>query len=166
MSSEAIKCGAGTLVALAVAQQVGLVLAEHSLKCIWPGTGALAVLLFCMPGAPASQPKTILLAHLLVGIVGVVCLEAYPEPLVPILPPTSGAVVIAIVLMKYFGAIHPPAAAYAFLFVMQKLPRNAILTGPGMLSALVLIGVQQAFYLPVCKALEAKALEASKAKKA
>ena len=38
--------------------------------CLCPPLGAVAVLLFCLPSAPASQPKVVLGAHLIAGIVG------------------------------------------------------------------------------------------------
>lgn len=153
---DALKPGLGALLAFAVVQQVGVVLADHGLKCVCPPTGALAVLLFLMPGAPASQPTCVVLAHVLAAAAASLCVDYYPAALAELVPPTSGAVVLAIVAMKAFGAVHPPAAAYAFLFAMQKMPPVMIVKGPGLLGALVLLAVQQGAYLPALKALEAK----------
>ncbi|KAH8094086.1 oxidoreductase family [Aureococcus anophagefferens] len=72
------------------------------------------------------------------------------------LKPGLGALLAFAVVQQAFGAVHPPAAAYAFLFAMQKMPPVMIVKGPGLLGALVLLAVQQGAYLPALKALEAK----------
>jgi CBS-domain-containing membrane protein len=58
------------------------ILKDQDLTCLCPPLGAVAVLLFCMPNAPASQPKAVIGGHLVAGVVAYGVLQtgvAYPE---------------------------------------------------------------------------------------
>ena len=52
------------------------VLKEMGLGCLCPPLGAVAVLLFCLPGAPASQPKAVIGAHVIAGVIGYAVLQS------------------------------------------------------------------------------------------
>lgn len=106
--------------------------------CLCPPLGAVAVLLFCMPGAPASQPKAVIGAHIIAGVIGYAVVESglpYGEAV---------AVSLTIVAMSASKMVHPPAGAYAFLFVNKGMGLKGILA-PGLLGASVLVATQIAF---------------------
>ena len=107
--------------------------------CLCPPLGAVAVLLFCLPGAPASQPKAVIGAHIIAGIVGYAVVESglkqYGEAV---------AVVLTITLMSATKLVHPPAGAYAFLYVNKNMGVKGIVA-PGLLGAVVLVATQLVF---------------------
>ena len=47
--------------------------------CLCPPLGAVAVLLFCLPGAPASQPRAVTGAHVIAGLVGYAVVQSGRE---------------------------------------------------------------------------------------
>ena len=132
---DSIVAGLGAAVgfaALQIANDYG------PLKCLCPPLGAVAVLLFCLPGAPASQPKAVIGAHIIAGIVGYGVVELglpYGEAI---------AVVLTITAMSAAKMVHPPAGAYAFLFVNKGMGMTGILA-PGLLGAVVLVATQIVF---------------------
>ena len=81
------------------------VLAPRGYGCLCPPLGAVAVLLFCMPGAPASQPKAVIGGHIVAGIV------AYAVGVSELPYPEALSVALTITVMSYFGVTHPPAGA-------------------------------------------------------
>mmetsp|Transcript_4680 Transcript_4680/g.6939 ORF Transcript_4680/g.6939 Transcript_4680/m.6939 type:complete len:160 (+) Transcript_4680:109-588(+) len=126
--------------------------------CLCPPLGAVAVLLFCMPGAPASQPKAVIGAHIIAGLVGyvvvnVVNMTAYAE---------ATAVVLTITLMSMFKMVHPPAGAYAFLYANKQMGLQGIYA-PGLSGCFVLIAVQQVFLKLTAKPAAAGGSKAKKA---
>eukprot|EP00565_Helicotheca_tamesis_P009599 CAMPEP_0185729534 /NCGR_PEP_ID=MMETSP1171-20130828/6309_1 /TAXON_ID=374046 /ORGANISM="Helicotheca tamensis, Strain CCMP826" /LENGTH=152 /DNA_ID=CAMNT_0028398403 /DNA_START=98 /DNA_END=556 /DNA_ORIENTATION=+ len=111
----------------------------QDLGCLCPPLGAVAVLLFSMPMAPASQPKAVIGGHLIAGAVScaVVMMELpqYGE---------MAAVALTITLMSMLEMTHPPAGAYAFLYVNKGMKPIGMLA-PGLAGACVLICTQQVF---------------------
>ena len=106
--------------------------------CLCPPLGAVAVLLFCLPGAPASQPRAVIGAHVIAGLVGYGVVQSglpYGEAL---------AVALTITIMSAAGLVHPPAGAYAFLYVNKGMGVKGILA-PGLLGACVLVASQMIF---------------------
>jgi CBS-domain-containing membrane protein len=115
------------------------VLKGMGLGCLCPPLGAVAVLLFCLPGAPASQPKAVIGAHIIAGVIGYAVLQsgvaAYGEAI---------AVSLTIAAMSATKMVHPPAGAYAFLYVNKGMGLKGILA-PGLVGAVILITTQQVF---------------------
>ena len=109
-------------------------------SCLCPPLGAVAVLLFCMPNVPASQPKSVIGGHVIAGLVSYGIIESnttfYPELL---------AVSITITLMSLFKVVHPPAGAYAFFFTNKRFGIKGIIA-PGLIGAIILIIAQQIFF--------------------
>eukprot|EP00584_Thalassiosira_punctigera_P004772 CAMPEP_0172526690 /NCGR_PEP_ID=MMETSP1067-20121228/1544_1 /TAXON_ID=265564 ORGANISM="Thalassiosira punctigera, Strain Tpunct2005C2" /NCGR_SAMPLE_ID=MMETSP1067 /ASSEMBLY_ACC=CAM_ASM_000444 /LENGTH=148 /DNA_ID=CAMNT_0013310253 /DNA_START=44 /DNA_END=490 /DNA_ORIENTATION=- len=114
-----------------------------------PPLGAVAVLLFCLPGAPASQPKAVVGAHVIAGLVGYGVVQSalpYGEAI---------AVVLTITAMSATRMVHPPAGAYAFLYVNKKMGPMGILA-PGLAGSVVLVATQMAFNATVKPLLSGK----------
>uniref|UniRef100_A0A7S1Z0W9 HPP transmembrane region domain-containing protein n=1 Tax=Trieres chinensis TaxID=1514140 RepID=A0A7S1Z0W9_TRICV len=123
--------------------------APQGLACLCPPLGAVAVLLFCLPGAPASQPKAVVGGHIIAGLVSYAVVEsgiAYGEAV---------AVSLTIGLMSFFKVVHPPAGAYAFLFVNKGMGMKGI-AAPGLAGSLVLIAVQQIFNATIKPLMQGK----------
>ncbi|VEU44354.1 unnamed protein product [Pseudo-nitzschia multistriata] len=133
---DAIVAGVGAAVSFAMLHTVhDSVLAPQGLSCLCPPLGAVAVLLFCLPGAPASQPKAVIGGHILAGLIGYAVVEnsiPYGEAV---------AVALTITAMTFFKVVHPPAGAYAFLYVNKGMGWKGILA-PGLAGAIVLVFVQ------------------------
>ena len=109
--------------------------------CLCPPLGAVAVLLFSMAGAPASQPKAVIGGHLVSGVVSfVVMLSGIGDQWFG----KGVAVSLTIVLMKLLGVTHPPAGAYAFFFVSKKFSEPQSIFFPGLAGACVLLATQAA----------------------
>lgn len=114
------------------------VLKDYGLSCLCPPLGAVAVLLFCLPGAPASQPRAILGAHVIAGLVGYAVVQlglSYGEAV---------AVVLTITLTSAAKMVHPPAGAYAFLYVNKGMGLKGIFA-PGLIGSAILVGSQLVF---------------------
>eukprot|EP01083_Nonionella_stella_P179951 640316_1 len=112
------------------------------LGCFCPPLAAVAVLLFCAPGAGASQPKAVIFGHLIAGIVGY-CVVTSGVPAAE-----SVASVLTITLMSMFGVIHPPAAAYAYLYALKGMGLKGIFA-PGLIGAIILMAVQKVITIVV-----------------
>lgn len=134
---DAIVAGIGAAISFAALHIVhDQVLAPQGLSCLCPPLGAVAVLLFCLPGAPASQPKAVLGGHIVAGLVGYAVVEsgiAYGEAV---------AVSCTIAAMTFFKVVHPPAGAYAFLYVNKGMGWKGIFA-PGLVGGIVLVAVQK-----------------------
>lgn len=121
---------------------------KHDLTCLCPPLGAVAVLLFSMPNAPASQPKAVVGGHILAGCISLAVLEYLPKIIklkdVPFMEGMEPGIAVALTItaMAIMGVTHPPAGAYAFFVTSQKLTAKAILA-PGLAGALILVAVQQ-----------------------
>ncbi|KAL7523876.1 hypothetical protein ACHAWF_000717 [Thalassiosira exigua] len=108
------------------------------LGCLCPPLGAVAVLLFCLPSAPASQPRVVIGAHVIAGAIG------YGVVYFGLPYGEAVAVALTITAMSATKMVHPPAGAYAFLFVNKGMGLKGILA-PGLVGAVVLVATQVAF---------------------
>mmetsp|Transcript_5539 Transcript_5539/g.8487 ORF Transcript_5539/g.8487 Transcript_5539/m.8487 type:complete len:161 (-) Transcript_5539:165-647(-) len=139
--ADAIIAGLGAAISFAALHVVhDNVLAAQDLSCLCPPLGAVAVLLFCLPGAPASQPKAVIGGHIVAGLVGYAVVQSgqqlaynYGEAI---------AVALTITLMTLLKVVHPPAGAYAFLYVNKGMGWKGIFA-PGLVGAIVLVAVQK-----------------------
>mmetsp|Transcript_7059 Transcript_7059/g.20760 ORF Transcript_7059/g.20760 Transcript_7059/m.20760 type:complete len:173 (+) Transcript_7059:142-660(+) len=120
----------------------------YSYKVGCPPTGPLACLLFCMPKAPASSPKTVLMSHALATVSALAAGMLYDALPVAadIVPKNMCALVLCILGMMSLKCLNPPAAALAAAMTAASPTLETVLLGPGMLGALVLIAVQQVYF--------------------
>ncbi|KAJ1895555.1 hypothetical protein LPJ66_004526 [Kickxella alabastrina] len=101
---------------LGIIQIYGPAIHTHNLPFAIAPAGASAVLLFAVPSSPLSQPRTVVMSHVISAQVGVFMYEAFKhadESLVWL----SGALAVglAVVLMGLLNCYHPPAGATAYL---------------------------------------------------
>jgi CBS-domain-containing membrane protein len=134
---DAIIAGLGAALGFAALHVVNdTILAPQGLSCLCPPLGAVAVLLFCLPSAPASQPKAVIGGHIISGLIGYAVVQsgiAYGEAI---------AVAGTIAAMTFFKVVHPPAGAYAFLYVNKNMGLKGLFA-PGLVGGIVLIAAQK-----------------------
>jgi len=109
-------------------------------SCLCPPLAAVAVLLFCLPKAPASQPRNVLGGHLVATAVALAVSMLLP----PAYAIAGKTLVVAgsILAMSLTGTTHPPAAAFAYVFLATGMqPKNLLY--PGFAGACILVAVQQ-----------------------
>lgn len=107
--------------------------------------GASAVLVFGVPHGPLSQPWNVFAGHLVSAIIGVSCAKYIPDLFIA----SSVAVGLAIGVMHYIRAIHPPGGATALSAVIgsaevYELGYQFVLT-PVMLNTIVILAVAVIF---------------------
>ncbi|WP_296591912.1 HPP family protein [Methylophaga sp.] len=76
--------------------------------------GASTFLLFVVPHSPMAQPWPLMAGHLIAAVMGVSCNYWIAEPVLA----TATAVGLAVFLMHFLHALHPPAAATAMIAVI------------------------------------------------
>lgn len=76
--------------------------------------GASAVLVFGVPHGPLSQPWSVFAGHLVSAVIGVSCAKFIPDLFIA----SAVAVGLAIGVMHYIRAIHPPGGATALSAVV------------------------------------------------
>jgi hypothetical protein len=105
-------------VALDTCDEMLLDMTEEKFPLELGSFGALATLLFGLPHAPASQPRAIFYGGFLVSLSIALTLYA-PEDVVT--PPVRKAMATAVVIAAqgFFGVVHPPAGAAAFIFAQN-----------------------------------------------
>lgn len=107
--------------------------------------GASAVLVFGVPHGPLSQPWHVFAGHLVSAVIGVSCANYIPDLFIA----SSVAVGLAIGVMHYIRAIHPPGGATALSAVIGSpevydLGYQFVLT-PVMLNVIVILTVAVLF---------------------
>ncbi|HMV18150.1 MAG TPA: HPP family protein [Zoogloea sp.] len=120
---------------LAIAVVAGL--AERTAAALVLGSfGASCVLVFGFPEVPFSQPRNVVLGHVLSSAVGLACLSlAGPHWWAAAL-----AVALAIMGMMALRCVHPPAGSNpVIVFLLQ--PGWSFLLLPTLAGALLLVGV-------------------------
>ena len=117
----AVLCAAAGFAALELAD--AHLFKPQGMSCMCPPLGAVAVLLFAMPAAPASKASNVLIGHLLSSLVALLVVTYLPAEYAIFAKGT--AVAASIGVMTLTGTTHPPAGAYAFLFVAQKMVSDA-----------------------------------------
>ena len=132
---DAKVAGLGALLGFGALQQTQAALTYFGtgLGCLCPPLGAVAVLLFCLPNAPASQPRAVVVGHVASALAACAVVVAKPV-LAHVVPAAIGApglaAVVSIVAMKAVDAVHPPGAAYAFLCVLLSVRSPSISPPP------------------------------------
>ncbi|WAJ39788.1 HPP family protein [Pseudomonas sp. GOM7] len=96
--------------------------------------GASCVLVFGYPDLPFSQPRNVLLGHVLSSLVGLLCLHL----LGPDIWSLAIAVGSAIALMMLTRSVHPPAGSNPVIIFLAQ-PGWGFLLFPTLSGALILI---------------------------
>ena len=140
-------------------------LQAHGFSAMCPPLGAVAVLVFALPKAPASQPLSVAAGFLFGSIAVYSIYTVVGENFLKDFGGTRALLVGgAIAAMKMTDTVHPPVGAYAVLMAdvpaIKALGPKYILF-PGLAGALVLVAVSLG-----TNALKAKISGASKGKKA
>lgn len=99
--------------------------------------GATCVLLFAVPTSPLAQPRNVIIGHLISSTVGLALLYVFGDSIIVM----SLAVGIAIMLMQYFRAIHPPAGADPLVIIVagQSMVGFDFLVTPVLIGSITLV---------------------------
>ncbi len=133
----------GAFAGIAAVGWVGrLLFAGQDLSLLIGSIGASAVLVFGAPRSPLSQPRNLVVGHLVSALVGVVCwklLQAHPWLAAALAVSTSVAV------MHALRVLHPPGGATALIAVVGSPDIHALgflyVLMPATLAPLILLAV-------------------------
>ena len=133
---------------LAIFLVSNLFLPIGSAAMIVSSMGASAVLLFAIPHSPLSQPWSVFAGHMVSAVIGVSCAILIPDLFVA----AAVAVGLAIGVMHYIRAIHPPGGATALTAVaggaeLHALGYQFVLT-PVLLNVMVILFIAYIFNVP------------------
>jgi len=122
-----------------------LFLTAGSAAMIVGSMGASAVLVFGVPHGPLSQPWSVFAGHMVSAVIGVSCAKFIPDLFIA----SSVAVGLAISVMHYIRAIHPPGGATALVATIggadvYELGYQFVLT-PVLLNVIVILMVAVLF---------------------
>ena len=105
-----------------------------SLSLLLGSFGASCVLVFGFPDLPFSQPRNLVLGHVLSSLVGLICLHL----LGPGIWSLALAVSSAIALMMLTRSVHPPAGSNPVIIFLAQ-PGWGFLLFPTLAGALILL---------------------------
>lgn len=116
-------------------------LADASQRILVLGSfGASCVLVFGFPDLPFSQPRHVLLGHVLSSAIGLAVLTLFgPGPL-----PMALATATAVAAMMALRCVHPPAGSNPVIVFLTQ-PGWSFLLWPTALGALLLLAVALVF---------------------
>ncbi|KAJ2459923.1 hypothetical protein GGF42_001164 [Coemansia sp. RSA 2424] len=115
----AIFSGLTSFIAMSILGMItkyGAAIKDHHLPFAIAPAGASAVLLYGVPSAPLSQPRNVLVGHMIAALIGTFMNQLFrdsPESLQWL--PGALAVGVSIALMGLTNCYHPPAGATAYL---------------------------------------------------
>ncbi len=98
--------------------------------------GASAVLVFAAPSAPFSQPRNVILGHLIAAVVGVAVYSLFPVTSWWTLLLANGITIFLMVLLK---AVHPPAGATPLLPVISGISNFTWVLAPVLTGAIIIV---------------------------
>jgi CBS domain-containing membrane protein len=117
--TEQLRAAACALAALALTTWLSVTLLGGAGMWLVASMGATAVLLFCVPAGPMSQPWAVMGGNIVSALVGVACVKLGGAGLW--MAPLAGA--LAIAAMFALRCLHPPGGAVAL---------TAVLAGPSV----------------------------------
>lgn len=97
--------------------------------------GATCVLLFAAPGAPLAQPRNVIGGHLIATLVGLAIMNIAGAGAWQM----AAGVGIAIALMQFFRAVHPPAGANPIVVLSAGIQDWGFLWTPVLLGSVILV---------------------------
>ncbi|MEQ1591108.1 MAG: HPP family protein [Thiobacillaceae bacterium] len=143
-----ISAAGGLIGILAVLWVSHALLGDHAGILAVSSMGSSAVLLFAAPHGAMSQPWPVIGGHLVSAVVGVVCAQSIPAPILS----ASVAVAASIGLMYGLRCLHPPGGATALFAVLGGPPILALgynyLFVPVLLNAVAMLIVAVLFNYP------------------
>ena len=98
--------------------------------------GASAVLVFAAPTAAFSQPRNVILGHLIAAVVGVAVYAMFPVTAWWTLLLANGVTIFFMVLFK---AVHPPAGATPLLPVISGISNFSWVLAPVLTGAIIIV---------------------------
>ncbi|EPC02372.1 hypothetical protein L861_15155 [Litchfieldella anticariensis FP35 = DSM 16096] len=99
--------------------------------------GATCVLLFAAPGAPLAQPRNVIGGHLIAATVGLVMMNVFGSGIWQM----AVGVGVAIALMQFFRAVHPPAGANPLVVLTAGVHDWSFLATPVLAGSVVLVAI-------------------------
>lgn len=131
---EAVVSGAGGMVVIAVLYLL------HGELDVFPAFiipfGASAVLVFAAPSAPFSQPRNVILGHLVAALVGMIVFYFFPVTTWWTLFLANG---LAIFFMSLFKAVHPPAGATPLLPIISNISDFTWILAPVLVGSIIVV---------------------------
>ncbi|KAJ2002058.1 hypothetical protein GGI04_003496 [Coemansia thaxteri] len=101
---------------LGMIQKYGPAIKDNRLPFAIAPAGASAVLIYGVPSAPLSQPRNVLVGHMIAAVTGICMNELFKHAPVSLQwLPGALAVGLSIALMGITNCYHPPAGATAYL---------------------------------------------------
>ncbi|RQW61366.1 HPP family protein [Vibrio viridaestus] len=99
--------------------------------------GATCVILFAAPASPLAQPRNVIGGHLITASVGLAALYLFGDSVVVL----SLAVGVAIALMQWCRAVHPPAGANPIVIILagKTVVGLSFLISPVLLGSVALV---------------------------
>jgi CBS domain-containing membrane protein len=113
-TTEKGRATAGALIGLMLTAALSHVVLGACAAFLIAPMGASAVLLFCLPASPLSQPWPIMAGNFLSALVGLLCANLIGDPMLA--APLAGCVAIG--LMFKMRCLHPPGGAVALTAVL------------------------------------------------
>ncbi|WP_392564144.1 HPP family protein [Orbus wheelerorum] len=108
----------------------------------WGGTpsimapfGATCVLLFAVPNAPLSQPRSVIGGHFISALVGLLFINIFGDGMIFI----ALAVGVSVALMQILRVVHAPAGANPILIFLSGIHDYTFLLTPVLSGAVVLV---------------------------
>ena len=88
--------------------------------------GATTVLVYGSPGAPASQPRCVVLAQIVAALVGVACREWVAKPMGNVAVALPLSVALTLLICQHLRMINPPAGGTAAIAVLSSPQIEAV----------------------------------------
>lgn len=131
--ANTLKAGLGGVLAMAL---VGFLTQSTGSLLVLGSFGATCVLVFGAPDVPFSQPRHVVLGHVLATAIGLLCLTLFGSAWWAM----ALAVGLAIAAMMALRIVHPPAGSNpVIVFLLQ--PSWSFLLFPTLFGALLICGV-------------------------
>lgn len=99
--------------------------------------GATCAILFAAPTSPLAQPRNVIGGHLITSSVGLAALYGLGDSILVM----SLAVGVAIMMMQFFRAVHPPAGANPLIIILagQNIIGLSFLVTPVLIGSVMLV---------------------------
>lgn len=98
--------------------------------------GASALLLFVLPEAPLSQPRSVVLGHLSASLIALSCLALFGSPWWAV----GAATGLSVGFMMATRTLHPPAGSNAIIVFLAK-PGWTVLVGSTLAGTIALVAI-------------------------
>ncbi|WP_287065569.1 HPP family protein [Ramlibacter sp.] len=136
---EAWRAALGAGIGLAFAAALCRMLAPGQPAAAWliAPLGASALLVFVVPASPLAQPWPVIAGNTLSALVGIACVQAFPDPVLA----AGVAMAVAVLLMASLRCLHPPGGAAAVLMAVAHVTHYDFAIFPVLMNSLALVGM-------------------------